>query len=204
MMNKWLFPYGDPMVDKLIADYFAENEAGSTYINLCEEQEWPFLIDHLAIRCSDIDRRAKLFLEKGYLYQNEMVEYPDQGWWARVYRKSGYPTLFIDQAYVGKSGEKSILSAWVKQFGEDVFHHAAVLVTDIEKAIDGLRSKGIEFSGEIVGGRGTRLRQIFTTAEVRNGFPFTVLELTERNGYDGFYSEQANSLMQSSVKKKSV
>ncbi len=203
-MNKNLHSYGDLLVDKLIEDFFLENEAGLAYINLCEQKGWPFIIDHITIRCFDIDRRAKVFLQKGYVYQNEMVEYPDQGWWARVYRKTGCPALFIDQAYADPSGEKSIIPAWVKQFGEDVLHHVAVLVTDIEKAIEGLRELGIELSGEIVGARGTRLRQIFTAAEVRNGVPFSVLELTERNGYDGFYPEQANSLMQSSVKTKSV
>jgi hypothetical protein len=60
----------------------------------------------------------------------------------------------------------------------------------------------VEFSGEIVGARGTRLRQIFTAAEQRQGQAYSVLELAERRGYDGFVPEQADGLMQASVKTK--
>jgi hypothetical protein len=201
-MSQQAPPYGDLIVDRLVEEFFEENEAGAAYIGLCKERGWPFIIDHITIRCFDIDHRAKLFLKKGYVYQDEIVEYPDQGWWAKVYRKPCFPALFIDQAY-SDSLEKSIIPAWVKRFGEETLHHVAVLVTDIEMTIEGLKAKGIEFPGEIVGGRGTRLRQIFTAAEVRDGAPFSVLELTERNGYNGFYPEQANSLMQSSIKTKS-
>ncbi|MEK7748348.1 MAG: hypothetical protein AAB300_04675 [Nitrospirota bacterium] len=47
-----------------------------------------------------------------------------------------------------------------------------------------------------------RMSVIFTAAEIREGSSFTVLELTERNGYLGFYPEQAHRLMESSVKTK--
>lgn len=203
-MNQKLRSYGDCMIDQMIEDFFVESEAGLAYIDLCQQQGWPFVIDHITIRCFDIDRRADVFLKKGYVDQNEIVEYPDQGWWAKIYRKASLPTLFIDQAYTDDKGAKSIIPAWVNRFGDEVLHHVAVLVTDMETTIDGLRGKGVEFSGEIVGARGTRLRQIFTAAEVRDGSPFSVLELTERNGYEGFYPDQANSLMQASVKTKST
>ena len=196
--------YGDPVVDQLIEAFFAGNEAGRAYLHQSAEQKITPMIDHITIRCIDIDLRAIPFLKIGYLYQDEMVEYPDQGWWAKVYRKTGFPTLFVDQAYSDARGEKSIIPRWVNQFGEEVLHHLAVLVRDIEEVVDAMRQMGIEFSGEISGKRGTRLRQIFTAAEVRNGAPFTVLELTERNGYDGFYPEQANQLMESSVKTRST
>ncbi len=191
------------MIDHLIADFFSGNEAGRAYANLCQRQGRPLAVDHITFRCMDIDRRAAVFLEKGYLYQGESVEYPDQGWWAKIYRKDGFPTLFIDQAYQDARGQISIIPQWVAQFGEEVLHHVAVLVPDIEVAMNGMKQIGVEFSGEIVGEPHTRLRQIFSAAEIRNRSPFSVLELTERNGYSGFYPEQANRLMASSVKTKS-
>jgi len=199
-MEKGFPLYGDFLIDRLIEDFFLENSAGRLYIDTCERQEWPFMIDHITVRCLNIDRRAAVFLKKGYLYHDEMVEYKHQGWWAKIYRKEGFPALFIDQAY--EEAKDAIIHAWVKKFGEDVLHHVAVLVTDIDKTVDALLKNGVAFSGEIVGAHGSRLRQIFTVAELRNGSAFTVLELTERNGYDGFYPEQANRLMESSVQTK--
>lgn len=195
--------YGDPVVDQLIDAFFRENEAGQAYLHLCIEREAPPIIDHITIRCLEIDRMAVPFLEKGYLYQDEIVEYPDQGWWAKVYRKEGFPALFIDQAYSDARGQKSIIPQWVQRFGEERLHHVAVLVRDIDREVGLMRKVGIEFAGEVAGEQGTRLRQIFTAAEVRDGSPFTVLELTERNGYSGFYPEQANRLMESSVRTRS-
>ena len=110
----------------------------------------------------------------------------------------------FDQAYDDARGEKSIIPNWVRRFGEGVLHHAAVRVPDIDAAVAALRQQGVEFSGAVVGRRGTRLRQVFTLAEVREGAAFSVLEMTERNGYDGFHPEQADSLMQSSTKTKIV
>ena len=195
--------YNDSLIDTRIAQFFSESRSGQIYLRLCEQQGEPCVIDHITIRCLNIDEEAKPFLAKGYSYQDELVEYPDQGWWAKVYRHPSFPTLFIDQAYDDKRGEKSIIPAWVRRFGSNVLHHVAVLVTDIDKTVKWMRDIGGEFSGEVVGARGTRLRQIFTAAEVRDNAPFTVLELTERNGYAGFYPEQANRLMESSVTKQS-
>jgi len=195
---------GDTKIDQLIGDFFAANEAGKAYLTLCEQRETSPIIDHITFRCNDIDRRADLFLKKGYCYEGEKVEYPDQGWWAKVYRKQGFPALFIDQAYDDARGQKSIIPQWVSHFGDDLLHHAAVLVKDIEKSIEAMRPIGVTFAGEVAGNRGTRLRQIFSAAEVRDGAPFTVLELTERNGYEGFYPEQANLLMASSVTTKGL
>lgn len=196
--------YDDRMVRDLIERYFKENEAARVFADESTLQRWPLIIDHITIRCLDVDRRAEPFLRSGYVYQDEQVEYPDQGWWAKVYRRPDYPALFVDQAYDGVKGEKSIIPQWVKKFGDRVLHHVAVRVDDIEKAVSALQKRGVEFSGSIVGKRGTRLRQIFTASEIRDGEAYSVLELTERNGYDGFYPEQADSLMQASVKKRST
>lgn len=195
--------YDDPLVQSLVDRYFKENEAARVFAEECGRQKRPLIVDHITIRCLNVDRRVEPFLKNGYVYEGEMVEYPDQGWWAKVYRRRGYPALFVDQAYDDSRGGKSIIPEWVKKFGDQVLHHVAVRVDNIEKAVAALQKRGVEFSGAIVGNRGTRLRQIFTASEIRDGAAYSVLELTERNGYDGFYPEQADSLMQASVKKRS-
>ncbi|MFQ5596440.1 MAG: hypothetical protein ACE5GK_00160 [Nitrospiria bacterium] len=197
------YSFGDPVIDPLIAVYFQKNEAAQTFARIAGREGWPFKIDHIALRCLNIDRRAAPFLAGGYVFEGETVEYPAQGWWAKIYRKPGLPALFVDQAYEDVRGQRSIIPHWVGIFGDTPLHHAAVLVEEIDRAITILQQAGVAFSGPVIGSPGSRLRQIFSAAEVRAGAAYTVLELTERNGYDGFYADQANRLMQSSGKLKS-
>jgi hypothetical protein len=151
----------------------------------------------VTLRTLDIDRRAEQFVTLGYAY-DETIEYND--WYAKVYRKVGYPALFVDQAYTGPRGGTSIIPGWVSHFGDQVFHHVAVQVEDIELALGQLKKKGIVFAGNIVGARGDSLRQIFSSPEMVNGHPFSVLELAERHhGYQGFLPPQADSLMKSTA-----
>ena len=194
----------EPLIHSLLKQYFDQNEAARVYLTVVKEKGWIPIIDHITIRCHNVDQRALEFLKIGYQYKDEFIEYPDQGWWAKVYRKKGYPALFVDQAYDDERGKSSILPDWVNTFGDDILHHIAVRVTDIEQAIAAMKAKQIQFAGQIVGARGSRLRQIFTAAEVRQGKAYSVLELTERNQYNGFVPEQADSLMQSSVEKRSA
>jgi len=201
-MSQNPFPnYGDPLINYLISHYVQGNRAAQIYAEISDAQGWPFVIDHVAVRCLDIEARAHAFLDAGYTFQDERVEYPDQGWWAKVYRKPGQPVAFVDQAYEDARGEKSIIPAWVRRFGDQHLHHIAVLVDDIDQAVAVLKTHGVQFAGEVIGSPGSRLRQIFTASEVREGAAYTVLELTERNGYTGFYPDQANALMQSSTRK---
>ncbi len=194
------FPsYDDPLINDLISTYAQGNHAARVYAETSKIQHWPFIIDHIALRCLHVETRAQAFLEAGYLFADETVEYPNQGWWAKVYRKPAHPVAFVDQAYEDTRGEKSIIPAWVKRFGDKDLHHIAVLVHDIEAVM--LKTQGIQFAGEVVGSPGSRLRQVFTASEVRDGAAYTVLELTERNGYTGFYPDQANALMESSTQK---
>lgn len=192
---------GDPLINDLVSHYARGNCAARIYADISDAQGWSFVIDHVAVRCLQVETRAQVFLDAGYAFQNESVEYPDQGWWAKVYRKSGQPVVFVDQAYEDARGEKSIIPAWVKRFGDKYLHHIAVLVDDIDQAVAVLKTHGVQFAGEVVGSPGSRLRQVFTASEVREGAAYTVLELTERNGYTGFYPDQANALMQSSTQK---
>jgi len=71
-------------------------------------------------------------------------------------------------------------------------------VDDIETAIYYMEKQSVEFTGGIVGDRGTDLRQIFTKPETKDGKAFTVMELTERHrSYAGFLPPQAQGLMES-------
>ena len=161
------------------------------------------IVDHITVRTTDVVQRAEEFLKLGFTWDNELgkkgiIEFDD--WWARVLRKPGFPAVFIDQAYAGERGKASVISPWVARFGDRLLHHVAIQVDDIEAAIAKLKSLGIGCAGEIVGERGSDLRQIFTKAEVKEGQPFTVLELAERHhGYTGFLPPQASGLMKSSV-----
>lgn len=189
----------DALIGGMIEDYVSRNHAAGVLRELLEEAGVGFypVADHLTLRTLDIDQRAEEYTRLGYAY-GETLRYDD--WYAKVYRKVGYPALFVDQAYPDDRGRTSIIPGWVKQFGDQVFHHVAVRVDDIEKAIDRLKAKGIVFTGQIVGSRGGPLRQIFTAPEMVDGQPFSVLELTERHrGYQGFSPPQADSLMKSTI-----
>ncbi len=164
------------------------------------------IADHITVRTTDVMKRAEEFLKLGFVWDNEvgnkgLIEFDD--WWARVVRKSGFPAIFIDQACAGERGKTSVIPPWVQAFGDKVLHHVAVQVDDIDAAIAQLKKHGIGCAGEIVGEKGSDLRQIFTQAEVRDGKPFTVLELAERHhGYAGFLPPQAAGLMKASTQTK--
>jgi hypothetical protein len=191
----------DAVITRMTAEFLAHNGAARVLRRALDEAGVGFVpvVDHLTIRTMDIDQRAKEFVTLGYAY-DETLQYED--WFAKVYRRAGYPALFVDQAYPDDRGKTSIIPRWVQKFGDQVFHHVAVRVEDIERAILKLKAKGVVFAGEIVGARGGMLRQIFTTPEMVDGQPFSVLELAERHqGYQGFLPPQADSLMRSTVGK---
>lgn len=191
----------DALIGKFLGDYLARNRAAKALREMLDEAGVGIVpvLDHLTLRTLNIDTRAHAFERLGYAYA-ETLEYND--WYAKVYRAPGYPALFVDQAYDDDRGRTSVIPGWVKTFGDETFHHVAVRVEDIEKAIEKLTAKGVKLAGEIVGTRGENLRQIFTEPEQVDGQPFSVLELTERHaGYQGFSPPKADSLMQSTRKK---
>jgi len=75
------------------------------------------VIDHITFRTLNVDKRAGEFLKHGYEFDEGLgiIEY--ENWWAKVYRKPGYPAIFIDQAFDGARGKKSLIPDWVKTFG---------------------------------------------------------------------------------------
>lgn len=191
----------DKLIERMVADYVAHNRAATVLKELLDATGVGFspVVDHLTLRTLDVDRRARQFTDLGYV-ESETLHYDD--WYAKVYRKAGYPALFVDQAYPDERGKTSIIPGWVRKFGDRVFHHVAVRVEDIERAIERLKARGVVFAGAIVGARGGQLRQIFTAPEIVDGHPFSVLELAERHrGYQGFSPPQADSLMKSTVER---
>ncbi len=192
----------DGLLARMVGEFLRRNQAATTLQTMLDEAGVGFtpVIDHVTVRTLDIDRRAEPFIALGYAF-DETLEYDD--WYAKVYRKAGYPALFVDQAYGGDRGRTSIISGWVQQFGDQVFHHVAVRVENIETAVRQLKQKGIVFAGNIVGARGDALRQIFSSPEMIEGHPFSVLELAERHrGYLGFLPPQADSLMKSTAPRE--
>ncbi|MCS6284103.1 MAG: hypothetical protein H8K08_01640 [Nitrospira sp.] len=192
----------DGLLARMVGEFLRRNQAATTLQTMLDEAGVGFtpVIDHVTVRTLDIDRRAEPFIALGYAF-DETLEYDD--WYAKVYRKAGYPALFVDQAYGGDRGRTSIIPGWVQQFGDQVFHHVAVRVENIETAVRQLKQKGIVFAGNIVGARGDALRQIFSSPEMIEGHPFSVLELAERHrGYLGFLPPQADSLMKSTAPRE--
>ena len=189
----------DDLMEKMVTDYVAHNRAASVLKVMLDNSGVGFspVVDHVTIRTLGIDQGAEPFVALGYTY-DETLMYDE--WYAKVYRKAGYPALFVDQAYPDDRGKDSIIPGWVREFGDQVFHHVAVRVEDIEKAVEQLKHNGVVFAGKIVGAPGGNLRQIFSAPEIVDGQPFSVLELAERHcGYQGFLPPQANSLMKSTA-----
>ena len=158
----------DAVITRMTADFLTHNSAARVLRRALDEAGVGFVpvMDHLTVRTMHIDQRAEEFIALGYGY-DETLHYED--WFAKIYRRAGYPPLFVDQAYPDDRGKTSIIPRWVQKFGDQVFHHVAVRVEDIEKAILKLKTKGVVFAGEIVGARGGTLRQIFTAPEMIDG-----------------------------------
>ena len=85
----------DHLLEGMVTDYLERNGAAKLLKETLAQIGigfWP-VIDHLTLRTKGIDRRAEPFVALGYAY-DETIEFED--WYAKVYRKAGYPALFID------------------------------------------------------------------------------------------------------------
>lgn len=195
----------EKMMTERIKDYLANNKAAGNVARHLDEIGTGIrpIVDHVTVRTLNVEESSKEFLKMGFVYDAKLgvLEYED--WWAKVYRKNGYPAVFIDQPFEGKRGEKNVIHEWVREFGNKTFHHIAIQVGDIEVAVSQFKKLGIELAGEIIGEKGSDLRQVFTRPDTKNGKPFTVLEIAERHrGYEGFLPPQANQLMESTRLQK--
>jgi hypothetical protein len=54
------------------------------------------LIDHCTIRTHDVEKRSQAFLEQGFACDQSIGVLEFDSWWAKVYRKLGWPVLLID------------------------------------------------------------------------------------------------------------
>jgi hypothetical protein len=152
------------------------------------------LLDHLSIRTTAVAERAREFEALGFLYDDHLGVIERDSWWAKVYRKPGFPAIYLDQAFNDHRGADSPIPQWVEKFTDGQLHHLAIQVDILETAIERLEGRGIRFSGEISGDRESEFRQIYTIPEVVDGVDFTVLELVERRwGYTGFISPMPKS-----------
>src|SRR5499425_3151157 len=106
----------DALISRMIDAYVSRNRAATVLQELMQHAGVGFypVADHLTLRTLDIDRRAEEYTRLGYAY-SETLQYDD--WYAKVYRKVGYPALFVDQAYGDDRGKSSIIPGWVKTFG---------------------------------------------------------------------------------------
>ena len=189
----------EKLLREYVADFLANNTAGRMLDEMLRKAGIGIrpIMDHLTFRTHNIDRRAEEFVRYGFEHA-ETLEYTN--WFAKVYRREGYPALFIDQAFPGERGKGSIIPAWVEKFGDRHLHHVAVLVDDIDKAIAAMKENGIAFTGEIVGrhsgalaadihaNRKARRRTVHRAGADRTPFRFQRLLAAAGAGTDGIDS----------------
>jgi hypothetical protein len=147
------------------------------------------VLDHLSIRTLDVQERALEFEAMGFAYDDNLGVMERDSWWAKAYRKPGFPAIYLDQAFPDARGAESEIPAWVAKYTDGTLHHIAINVGSIEDAVERLAKLGLAFAGEIIGEPQSEYRQIYTEPEMIDGAPFTTLELVERRwGYTGFLS----------------
>lgn len=139
------------------------------------------LVERLSFRTKDVQTRAREFLSLGYESDEIFGVLENARGWGKLYRKAGYPAIFIEQASESARGQDSPISEWLRVFGEKPVCHAAILVEDIENAVFYLEKQSVAFAGSITGARDSDCRQVFAAPEMIEGRAFSVLELTERH-----------------------
>lgn len=154
------------------------------------------ILDHISIRTLDVQERALEFEALGYFYDDRMGVLERDTYWGKVYRRPGFPVLFLEQAFLDNRSEDSTIPEWVEKFSDGQLHHIAIAVDNIEHAIERFAPLGVRFAGEITGEPKSEFRQIYSEPEVVDGVDFTVIELVERRwGYAGFLRPVDSSLL---------
>ncbi len=182
-------------VEAVIRDYVERYLAGNSSARLVAEALNNLgvglrpVLDHISIRTLDVQERAREFEALGFAYDDRLGVMERDEWWGKVYRKPGFPAIYIDQAFPEARGERSPIPKWVERFSDGQLHHLAISVDTIEMAIERFQALGVRFTGQIIGDPGNAFRTIYTEPEVVDGEAFTTLELVERRwGYTGFLS----------------
>ncbi len=145
------------------------------------------LVDHITFRTLDIDRRAREFIKFGYVWDGKLGVIQRKSWLGKLFRKPGYPCIFIDQPLNLRSGKGKEIADWVRRFGDKKPHHIAIQVDDLFRAVYYLEKQGVPFDGVGSGDTTSDYRRVFSQPSVLKGHPYTSIELTERHrGYSGF------------------
>jgi hypothetical protein len=76
------------------------------------------VINHCTLHTPDVDKRAGNLLPIGFSHDQALVTLKFYDWWAKLYRKPGYPSFFVDQAFAGKRGELSLILDWIHIYGD--------------------------------------------------------------------------------------
>ncbi len=147
------------------------------------------VIDHISIRTLNIQERALEFEAMGFSFDDRIGVIERDSWWAKVYRKPGFPALYLDQAFEDQRGAESLIPAWVEKFTDGQLHHIGISVDRMEPAVERLTALGVTFVGEIMGAPDSEFRQIYAEPEMIDDMAYTTLELVERRwGFAGFLS----------------
>jgi len=190
----------EPVLQKYIQDFLQTNEAARVLdagLKVLGVGLRP-LIDHLVFWSQDLEGRAQEFIGLGFNEDPQIGLMESSDWQARVYRKTGYPSVLIYQAIQEDRGKGRMVARWVKQFGHEKPHHIAIQVDELENAIFFLEKQGVAFSDAVIGDKHSALRQVATKPQLVEGKAFTVVELVERRyGFQGFISSQVDSFLQS-------
>lgn len=154
------------------------------------------LIDHFGFFTRCIRTKSSDLMDYGYESKGSSASLRDKDWHAKVFSKTGYPAVVLYEAVKHRGRSLCGIGQWIERFGETVPHHIGVKVDNLENAVFFLEKQGIAFSPEKAGSQESKLRQVFTMPEMKDGRPFTVLELTERHsGYEGFMADHLHCLM---------
>ncbi len=184
---------GDPLEQLLrcyLDEFITNNKAArvvSAGLRVVGVGLWP-LVDHLTFRAVDVAKRAGEFCSLGYHEDKTIGTMEGHDWWGKVFRKTGYPSLLIEQSFTGKRGEKSGVLEWIHQFGDKQPHHLAIRVENLTQAMYFMEKQGIPFSYHSSATQHSAdFKRVFTEPSRRDGKPYSVLELIERHrGFAGF------------------
>lgn len=195
-----IMEYVNTHVDAVIRDYIdrycASNSSANRLRSSLAETGIGLrpVIDHISIRTLDVSERSLEFEALGFMYDDVLGIMERDSWWAKVYRRPGYPPIYLDQPFNDHRGMTSPMRSWVERFGDGGLHHLAVAVDDIDRAITRMKELGLSFAGDVSGLVGGPFRQIYTEPELVDGAQFSVLELVERRwGFTGFWSPMSPS-----------
>lgn len=142
-------------------------------------------IDHIALAVHDLEGAVHLF-EKvlGFeLKRHRHVRGASTGMVSAEMEVNGIRFVLCQG-----TEPQSQVAQLIENFGAGVAH-IALEVNDVEKTVDALRSRGMQFDTKVI--RGPGLTQAFTTRCRNTGLSF---ELIKREGEDGFLESNVQAL----------